>query len=204
MNTKTKITLSAKEQQLMCNTDWILTKHAIIGKVYQLFGELSSSMQEEVQKQSSFLPEKVIVSTPKISKGENYKSLPYVMLDYPRCFEKDQMLAIRTFFWWGNFFSINLQLSGGYKEKALLTLKNSLHQLKKNNYWIGVSDDPWQHHFEEDNYQPLEKITKEEFSSILHREPFIKLSKKIDLTQWDEVPAFIEQVFTEMISMLKN
>ena len=71
------------------------------------------------------MPEVIKTSTPKISKGENYKDLPYVMLDYPRCFQKEKTIAIRTFFWWGNFFSINLQLSGEYKEQALPSLQSN-------------------------------------------------------------------------------
>jgi hypothetical protein len=39
METATKIALSEKELQLVCDTDWILTKHSIIQKVYALFGE---------------------------------------------------------------------------------------------------------------------------------------------------------------------
>ena len=40
-----KIQLSAEEMQLVCNREWILTKHRIIEKVYQLFGSLSAKMQ---------------------------------------------------------------------------------------------------------------------------------------------------------------
>jgi hypothetical protein len=204
MNKETKITLSAKEQELVCNTDWILTKHAIIRKVYHLFGEQAALMQELVLNQNSYLPEEVKASVPKIAKGENYKELPYVMLDYPRCFEKEKTVAIRTFFWWGHFFSVNLQLSGICKEKALPSLQNNFLQLHQNDYWLCVSSDPWQHHFEEDNYVAIKKYTNEEFSSILNRESFIKIGKKIPLTEWGKVPAFIEQSFTEMILLLKN
>jgi hypothetical protein len=204
MNKETKITLSAKEQELVCNTDWILTKHAIIHKVYTLFGEAAAFMQKKVFNERNHLPEEVSASVPKISKGENYKGLPYVMLDYPRCFQKEKIVAIRTFFWWGNFFSINLQLSGEYKERLLPALRNNFSVLQQNDYWVCVSDNPWQHHFEEDNYLSLKKYTAEQFSSILHRESFIKIGKKIPLTQWDNTPAFIEQSFTEMITLLKN
>ena len=204
MNEKAKITLSVKEQELVCNTDWILTKHAIIQKVFLLFGELSAFMQAAIIKEKEQLPVEVTSSQPKISKGENYGSLPYVMLDYPRCFQKDKTIAIRTFFWWGNFFSINLQLSGAYKEHLLPALQSSFSKLQQNDYWICVSDNPWEHHFEADNYHPLTKITEEMFSSILHREPFVKIAKKIPLTQWEQAPALMEQSFTELLLLLKN
>ena len=98
MTKETKITLSSKELELICNSDWILTKHIIIDKVYQLFGKLAVSMQERVRQIASTLPREAAESNPKISRGENYRGLPYVMLDYPRHFTKESTLAMRTFF----------------------------------------------------------------------------------------------------------
>ncbi len=204
MEPETKITLSDKELELICNTDWILTKQVIIDKVYFLFGEQAKLMQQYVIKEKKFLPDEIILSSPKISKGENYNRLPYVMLDYPRCFEKDKTLAIRTMFWWGNFFSLQLQLSGKYKEEALNSLQKNFSALQKNDYWICISSNPWLHHFDKDNYLQLKECSEVDFSSILSRESFVKIGKKIALEQWDKVPEFIQQSFIELISILKS
>src|SRR2546430_2748604 len=152
MKHETKITLSDKELELVCNSDWILTKQAIIEKVYHLFGELAALMQQYVMNKKNLLLDEIILNSPKISKGENYNKLPYVMLDYPRCFKKEKTLAIRTMFWWGNFFSIQLQLSGEYKKAALSNLKINFSALQKNDYSICISGNPWEHHFDRDNY----------------------------------------------------
>ena len=66
MTQKTKIDLSASELELVCNKEWILTKHIIIGKVYLLFGALSLSMQRYVQQNKATLPAQVCDSNPKI------------------------------------------------------------------------------------------------------------------------------------------
>jgi len=204
MKQETKITLSDKELELVCNTDWILMKQIIIDKVYHLFGVQAELMQQYIIKEKKYLPEEVNGSSPKISKGENYGGLPYIMLDYPRCFEKEKTLAIRTMFWWGNFFSMHLQLSGKCKEAALGTLQKSFLMLQQNDYWVCISDDPWQHHFDADNYLYLKDCTEDIFASILNRESFVKIGKKIALKQWKEAPTFIEQSFIELISLLKN
>jgi hypothetical protein len=119
MSEDAKIALSEKELELVCSTDWILTKHSVIEKVYRLFGSLALSMQGFVEENKTILPAIVSASNPKISRGENYLKFPYVMLDYPRHFTKEDSLAIRTLFWWGNFFSINLHLSGSSKQQAV-------------------------------------------------------------------------------------
>ncbi len=203
MADKTKITLSAKELELVCNTDWILTKHTIIQKVVQQFGEVLVMMQEITEQHKPHLPKEIYSKDAKISKGENYKGLPYVMLDYPRYFEKEEMLAIRTLFWWGNFFSISLQLAGKAKEAALPGLISNFLQLQQQGYWVCVSDGPWQHHFEKDNYVPMQSLTLSRFNALLTEKSFIKVGKKIGLQQWDTKALFVVQSFIEMISLLK-
>jgi hypothetical protein len=203
MNEKTKITLSPKEQELVCDADWILTKCAIIEKVYQLFGDIALYMHQIAEGQKDTLPAGFFIAPPKISKGENYQSLPYVMLDYPRYFNKENAMAIRTFFWWGNFFSISLQLNGTFKTNAVAALVNNFTRLQQSGYWICINDTPWQHHFESDNYLYLKSSNEEEFAELLTREGFLKIAKKIPLNQWNNAKAFIEMSFTEMIRLLQ-
>ena len=201
---KTKITLSSKELELVCNTDWILTKQVIIQKVYVLFGELAIPMQQLLLEQADILPGEIKLNGPKIAKGENYLGLPYVMMDYPRHFKKEDTMAIRTMFWWGNFFSINLQLSGSSKEFFMPALLQRFSYLQQNDYWICISNDQWHHHFEKDNYDPVSNYNIDDFRNVLNRKPFVKIARRIPLKQWNEVPAFLAQSFNEMIELLKT
>ncbi|MFX8895293.1 hypothetical protein ABTM96_19365, partial [Acinetobacter baumannii] len=91
----------------------------------------------------------------KISRGEHYEGLPWVMIDYPRYFKKNHFFAIRTFFWWGNFFSLTLQLKGKYQ----LGFQGSNFETLKADWFICVNEDEWQHHFRQDNYVKLTALT---------------------------------------------
>jgi hypothetical protein len=201
MTDKTKITLSAKELELVTNKEWILTKRVIIEKVGRLFAMLASSMQQYTLANASLLPTEVLAINPKISKGENYLELPYVMLDYPRYFIKADTLAIRTFFWWGNSFSIHLQLSGIYKEAVIPSLVNNFYALQKADYSICVGEDPWHHHFEADNYVSIRQLILEEFTAILNQEAFIKIAKQISLQQWDIAGELLENHFINLVRL---
>src|SRR5664279_575656 len=99
-----KIKLSEDELLLVQNAGIILTKNAIMQKAVSLFSLLAEGMKTESE--NAQLPVEVMVAMPKISKGEHYKGLPYVVLDYPRLFTQENIFAIRTLFWWGNYFSI--------------------------------------------------------------------------------------------------
>jgi hypothetical protein len=199
-----KITLSAKELELVCNTDWIFTKHIIIQKVYQLFGDIIPGLENAWALTYDCLAKEIFNKRAKISRGENYQLLPYVMLDYPRFFEKNDSFAIRTFFWWGHFFSITLQLSGKYKVQFEKKLLQNFNFLRQNNYWVCVNETPWEHHFSNSNYLPVKDLTEEQFSIILTREPFVKLAKKIPLHLWEIVPEFLINTYGEMIQLIKT
>lgn len=184
------VKLSKEEMALVTDAEFILTKNRIIQKVYELFGELS----EEYRKPDVSFEDEILAVPPKISKGENYLGLPWVMLDYPRKFSRTDVFAIRSFFWWGKFFSFTLQLQGTYRIKYA-PLVNTLQT--KTGWWICMDpSDAWQHHFDDRYYIPLSEVR------VQRELPFIKLAKKIPLEQWDDVSDFFIDSFKEIITAL--
>jgi len=198
----TKVTLSPKELELVNDTGWILTKNAVIAKVYDLFGQLSEAYRTELEKHPGLLEDEPGFRSPKIAKGEQYQGLPWVMLDHPRYFSETHTFAIRSFFWWGNCCSITLQLSGSFLEKYAETIQQyfDADNHSRKDWYIGVGNDPWQHHFDESNYQPLEKYTGAPFATL----GFIKLAKKIPLRNWDALPVFFEENYRDILRMLEG
>jgi hypothetical protein len=204
MTDKSKLILSAEELQLVGNAGWILTKRTIIDKVNFLFGSLAAAMLEQVLAEKKYLPAAVIGSTAKIAKGESYLHLPYVILDYPRCFDKENIFAVRTMFWWGNFFSCTLHLSGGYKTLFEQALLNNINALQQNNFYICINEDEWQHHFGADNYVLVNTLTAQKAASIILQQPFIKVSAKFSFQQWNEMEELLKNCFSTVLQLLKS
>ncbi len=203
MTDKSKLMLSAEELQLVSTTNWILTKRKIIEDVNIFFANFADDMKDAVMAEKEWLPHAVISSTPKIAKGENYLQLPYLILDYPRCFDKENIFAIRTMFWWGNFFSCTLHLSGSYKTIFQQNLIKNIEALRFNNYYICINQEEWQHHFEENNYTPLHKLTRAEIEKIVLQQHFIKVAAKFSLHQWNEIEVLLKKSFTDALHLLK-
>lgn len=198
MNTATKIQLSTLETELIQNKEWILTKRSIIEKVYHLFGITLESYKKIVTSEDlSFAGE----TTGKISKGENYHGLPYVILDYPGIFTKENIFAIRTMFWWGNFFSISLHLSGTFF-RLQNDFSKSLQYLQEKYFFVCNNENQWQHTFDSSNYIAASKLSDDEFNRILEKK-FFKISKKIEVNRWNDVPNFLEKTFSEMIKFVQ-
>ena len=202
MNAFSKILLSADEQQLVNNTEWILTKRIIIEKVNQLLGHISEQQKRVIENEKDWLPDAVIQSTPKIAKGENYLQLPYMLLDYPRCFDGVNVFAVRTMFWWGNFFSITLHLSGAYKEMLQKKIIENVDAVTQE-VFICINENQWQHHFGADNYTNIKKLQTNELLDVIIKKTFVKLALKFPLQAWNEIPSLLDDSFNQLITMLK-
>ena len=190
-----RFNLTGFEQELVFSTEMMNAKNCIIQKVVGLFADLS---EHYVSIANPALPVHITSVSPKISKGEQYLGLPYVMLDYPRIFSKEQTFAIRTFFWWGHHFSIHLHVSGNYKNQYQSQIKQAINKNQLSNWYVCVNEDEWQHHFEEDNYAPL-KQREEAITSLQIN--FLKVAKKIPLTQWNTSAKTLLESFRLLIRL---
>jgi hypothetical protein len=198
---KAKIRLSKKEQQMVQDTDLILTKNQIMQKARLLLEHLQQDFLSLLKYDHNPLPDEVSASVPKISKGENYLGLPYLILDYPRCFIKENILGIRTMFWWGNFFSITLHLSGKYKTWYENKIISSFPLLKKEKYFISIHENEWEHHFEKSNYARIDLLNKVAFEKNVLKFSFLKIANKIPVAKWDEAAEKLTHHFKILIGI---
>jgi DNA mismatch repair ATPase MutS len=184
---QTKIQFLPAEMELVSSPDIILTKNAILQKIKSFFEEVQMKQQDVLKKYSSQLPEEVLKISPKISRGENYKGLPWLVLDNPRHFQHNNIFAIRTMFWWGNFFSITLHLSGNNKNDLLKNLTRNISELAKNDFYIYNETKEWEHDIDHSSYIKLSAINKDELKKIFSANSFLKLAVKFTVESLEAV-----------------
>lgn len=193
--------LSSEERQLLLDEGFILTKRSILEKTEKLFGELSEVFRQQVLAQKMNDAD-FMQLTPKLARGENYHGLPWIMMDYPRLFKKTDTCAIRCFFWWGHYCSITLHLSGYYKDKYQGRIFDFLQDAKENEWVFSVAKDPWQHVISTEHYHVGEQVHS--FAHEWRTSPYLKIAKKIPLTQWDELDDFFTDNYAVLLSLLKG
>ena len=178
----TKVQFSQPEIDLMYNAEVILTKNKVVEKMKLMLEDLQTEMMEYAGETKLALSQHdFFQNNPKISKGENYLGLPYLILDYPRKFDQENILTVRTMFWWGNFFSITLHLAGSFKNKLEQKIANKYYLLADSDYYIGINEDPWVHHFEESNYALVSQMSSEKFSRFCTKAAHLKIATKMPL-----------------------
>lgn len=170
-----KIQLSKDELLMAGNAEIILTKNRIIRKVVELFSELSTSMREVVKQNEPILDPGIAWTEPRISKGEQYRELPWVMLDYPRIFGKEEIFAIRTLFWWGHEFSMTLHMKGSYFERFRERLKRGMDVKGWDGLRFYEGHQEWIHHVETGSHLPALLFTREEWIRRSGERNFLKL-----------------------------
>ncbi len=195
-----KIILSAQELQLMHNKEWILTKRMVIDKVSNLLGSMVPGLQKVVTAMPG-IPAEAVAGNPKIHKGENYLGLPYLLLDYPAFFSKEGVFALRTFFWWGNFFSVTLHLSGRYKNMLTANLLKNASLMQGAGYSVCISENEWHHHFEADNYTSAAQQSLPQLHNIIGGKAFVKLAVKFELSCWNEMPGIVTDTSVKMLQI---
>ncbi|MBS1730788.1 MAG: hypothetical protein JSS67_08420 [Bacteroidetes bacterium] len=194
------IKLSAAETELAANKEILLLKNEIIEKIKIFFGELSHEYRLEIKKYLYQFPIPVSLDFQKISRGENHEGFPYIMLDFPAIFSHENVFAIRSFFWWGNFCSITLHLKGIYKT---LYVPKILAATESKNWMISMSGHEWMHSLEKNHYRYLAQCEMDDphFISNLEK-PFFKLARKMDLNDWRKMPQFFKENFECILKML--
>lgn len=197
-----KIQFSQEELSLAENAELILTKNKIVGKICDLFSSLAVEMQQDVS--SADLPREVAATSPKISRGENYKGLPWVVLDYPRLFTKENVFAVRTLFWWANYFSMTLHLKGIYKKMFLEKIKENISFFSDANFYVNINTNEWQHSLHENDYILLKHADAIKLENDFAQTDLLKLSVKVDLDQWNQAQQVLVELFGKIMRVLKN
>jgi hypothetical protein len=197
-----KIQFSQEEMDLLISPGWLLTKNRIIEKLYGFFGEQSKKLQALFAASANQLPEEILLLPPKIAKGEQYQGLPYIMLDYPRCFGKEDICAIRIFFWWGHFLSVTLHLKGAYSKRYRSAIMESLPKLAALGFRIAVGEEEWRHDLDTDYSIPLAACSEEMLARVIDEKAFCKLSAAVALEDWHNWDLSLAPLYQALYAIL--
>lgn len=198
-----KVTLSDAELSLAMDPDVMLLKNKVVESVYRLFGRLAQRQSETVRDlRHRYGP--VFDVPPKISKGERYRELPYVMLDHPRLFGSEDVFAVRTLFWWGHFFSVTLHLKGEWLRRFSGRILESQAWLSAWGFHFSTGRHEWEHHFEADNYLPVSSVGEEEWGEVYAKGGFTKLAVKYPIGEFNDMEDILSEAFERLMLLMEE
>jgi hypothetical protein len=189
---------TTQELDLASDPTVLLIKYRVMEKVWGFLEELQSEIRDRIIPFQGKLPNELNLVHGKISKGENYKRLPFMMLDFPAHFTKKDILAFRTMFYWGNFISSTFHLQGSF----LTQFGNKLLERfnGSDNVYFCINSSPWDYHYKSNNYVLLKELTQHDIEDHLANNDFIKLSLKYPV---DEMPIRKQELLRFLLAGLK-
>jgi hypothetical protein len=200
----TKVRFSEKELNVISDPDIFYVKHRITEKIFDLFETLRSDYRSLPEHDSFSFPKGVDTTSGKVSQGENYRQLPYIIMDFPKYFSRDSIFVFRTMFWWGHFFSFTLQIHGEALINHRPVIANNYKKLLGAGFYICINDTPWNHTFEKNNYRLIDDISEEKFQQVVREKKFIKIARYLPLQQWSNIGTFASKSYKQCLNLLSE
>ena len=198
---QTKLSLSPQEFAIAANADLILTKNAVLQKVKTALDALHAWAIAAIKDRKGLPPASYEVNG-KVSRGENYNGLPYVILDYPRNFKQEHVFAIRSMFWWGRQISCTLHLSGEWKALFSTAISSHFTQLQEKGFYLSYSGNEWDHDLLGSTYIPFAALTAYQLKQAFTVHPFIKIASFAPISELKEAPGLWRAAFTAFLEIL--
>jgi len=176
--------LNPQQINLIKDKGFLSEKIIVLDELVTHFKKVESELKATIQHYEKVLPQGSLTVTGKISRGENYKGLPYLVLDFPRFTSGKKVFIYRTMFWWGNYFS------------CMLITKNcgySLNQKKTpKGLMINLGSTPWNYDLNDECWENLCK----------QRHQFLAVSRKVDFRNIDKLSKLSKKTFEDIMALL--
>lgn len=128
----------------------------------------------------------------KISSGENFLNLPYMVLDYPKIAGNNFPFLFRTLFWWGHAASFQVLV----RTQASPELGERLVELCDGQTLVYVGNNIWENNFEASEFVAIANLSEAQKVQVLNQD-ILKLV-------WVSATKKPENLFEEAIGFYKN
>lgn len=181
MEQKSTNKLNNDEFNLISDTWYPIIKKGAIEKIKAQLADLGAQMQDN-QPHLNY----------KISAGENYLNLPYLILDFPKISGPNFPFVFRTLFWWGKPISCQVLVRNNLYNNTI----DKLLYLSHPNTLVLVGDNLWENDFSSQHFKSVAELSDIE-KAALTAKTYVKLVHTFDMKKPDNL-------FEEAIGFYEN
>jgi hypothetical protein len=185
--------LTKHELDFASSIEYPLIKHEVMSKMGLLMAETGQQLSHTFRENQL-----IDLAHHKITRGERYKQMPYIVLDYPQIKGPDFNIVLRTMFWWGHYFTCSLIV-----KTSLLDLEKTgknIRKLKKTKILVGSN--LWEQELEMDDYRKTSDLSKKQTIKLLEAANYLKLSRKISLRHYTSLTEHATEIYSELAKAL--
>jgi hypothetical protein len=138
----------------------------------------------------------------KISSGENYKDLPYLVLDFPKISGPQFPVLFRTLFWWGKYVSfqvfVHIPTFVGAKSQLINSLENS--------DWVLTNENLWSNDIQSGDFKQKQDFIEMEIDKLSG--DYIKIMRVVEMQKpdnlFEEAIGFYHNFFSYVLTSKKS
>jgi hypothetical protein len=133
-----------KDLEMISHLEVFQNKPAILKKVESRLTKLKEAMALELLPCVAQLPSGTNIEKGQIARGENHNGFPFLSLDIPQNFSKNEMYTYRTLFWWGHYLGFSLILKGDKLKTYFQRLAENCSEPHFQNIYLSQASTPWE------------------------------------------------------------
>ena len=127
----------------------------------------------------------------KVTRGENYIDMPYIVLDVPQLSQENLTGTLRIMFWWGHYISLQ------YFTRVDADYLIKLNTLKHKPYLLSIAENLFNNKLDDDEFMPINNLKLDDATL-----PCIgKVCYKIDLSELGNIEPHIIQFMDDMMEL---
>ncbi len=201
MAQNTKIIPTNAELEVASDTNFFDVKRELTSKIVTTLERYGEKLLEEII--APVLKKQGIQRIGiKVSKGENFKGYPYVVLDCPRLFSTDTEVICRTIFRWGHGWSLHFTVQGKIFERVSSSLSGFSSSLS-NDWLLYTGENIWEQDVDSVLFVPTHSMPETALSHTIKQQKFYKIATQINLSNAVEWPPFSTQSYQNLFDLLK-
>jgi hypothetical protein len=175
------ITFTPEEKAVVRNIEFFRLKASVTRKVLALLTDLHRQLKNEVENVSFIAPIEVNLKSSQFVKGEHYRGLPYIYLDFPKYFTKVDKFTFRWMLWWGHYFIFALISEGLHADVHRENLIRTYDNLIDKDFYIATHKNLWEWVRDVEHAISLNQENKSQVIQMLKEKRFLKLQRFVDL-----------------------
>ncbi|WNJ17482.1 hypothetical protein [Pontibacter sp. G13] len=194
--------LSEAEFNVLSDRDFMPIKQEVCRKLEGLLAELRGRLKGTLLENEGVWPESWLNGVGKISKGENYQSYAWRVLDFPATFDQQDWFTFRTVVLWGHPIGFHLILSGIWKDRLGQHLLHHRGALELD-WYLSDQTSPWLWEYPHPDLIPLMEASQDQCQDMLARHAFLKLSHFQPLKRYAQLPKDGNRAWMDLEQILK-
>ena len=166
-----------KDLEMISHVEVFQNKPAILKKVESRLTKLKEAMALELLPCVAQLPSGTNIEKGQIARGENHNGFPFLSLDIPQNFSKNEMYTYRTLFWWGHYLGFSLILKGDKLKTYFQRLSTVRGEPHFQNVYLSLAPTSWEWRLGGEYFTPVSKLSEQEWADTTNLLDHMKIMR---------------------------